>query len=76
MKEQIPQAELIAGIDIAAEGTYCGVGIIRPDEISNLPSDTIIIVAAPSAQEPAKELLSEMKRPFVLLKGSSAEWFF
>lgn len=30
MRTQVPQAKLIAGIDIAAEGTYCGVDIIKP----------------------------------------------
>lgn len=73
--KKLPQAELIAGIDIAAEGEYCGVNIIKPEEIVNLPSDVIIIVAAPSAQEYAKEMLGKMNRPFVLLRGTNAEWY-
>lgn len=75
MKSQVPRAKLIAGIDIAAEGTYCGVDIIKPDEIKNLQKDTIIIVAAPTAQNPAKELLLKTGRSFVLLKGTSAECY-
>lgn len=75
MSSQVPQAKLIAGIDIAAEGSFCDVDIIKPDEIKNLPQDTIIIVAAPTAQNPAKELLQETGRPFVLLKGTSAECY-
>lgn len=75
MKNLIPRANLIAGIDIAAEGKYCGADIIKPDEIKNLPKDTVIIVAAPSAREPAKKLLEELKRPFVLLKGTEVECF-
>lgn len=75
MKELVPQGKLVAGIDIAAEGKYCGADIIKPDEIKNLPEDTIIIVAAPSAHEPAIELLNALNRPFILLKGTSAECF-
>lgn len=75
MKQQVTRANLLAGIDIAAEGDYCGVNIIRPTEIEKLPQDTVIIVAAPSAQGVAKELLLNTKRPFVLLKGTEAEWF-
>lgn len=75
MRTQVPHAKLIAGIDIAAEGTYCGVDIIKPEEIKNLPQDTMIIVAAPTAQNPAKELLLKTGRPFVLLKGTSAECY-
>ena len=75
MKKQVPQAELIAGIDIAAEGEYCGVNIMKPEDIEKLPQDTIIMVAAPSAQEQAKKLLSELNRPFVLLKGTSVECY-
>ena len=75
MKSQVPRAILVAGIDIAAEGTYCGVDIIKPDDIKKLPQDTIIMVAAPSAQNQAKELLLELSRPFVLLKGTEAECF-
>lgn len=75
MRIQVPKAKLIAGIDIAAEGTYCDVDIIKPEEIKNLPQDTIIMVAAPTAQEPAKELLLGTGRPFVLIKGTSAECY-
>lgn len=75
MKSQVPWAELIAGIDVAAEGTYCGVDIIKPDEIEQLPQDTVIMVAAPSARNQAKELLLKLNRPFVLLKGTEAESF-
>jgi len=75
MKKQVPQAELIAGIDIAAQGEHCGVGIIKPDEIRSLPEETVIIVAAPSAHRPARELLMRLKRPFVLLRGTEAEWY-
>lgn len=75
MKKQVPRAELIAGIDIAAEGEYCGVNIMKPEDIEKLPQDTIIMVAAPSAQEQAKTLLSERNRPFVILKGTSVEYY-
>ena len=63
------------GIDIAAEGKYCGVDIIKPDDIKKLPLDTIIIVAAPSAQESAKMLLNKSNRPYILLKGTDAECY-
>lgn len=75
MKKYIPNGELVAGIDIAAEGTYCGQKIIKPEKIKSLPDDVVIIVAAPSAQESAKTMLSELKRPFVLMKELSAEWY-
>ena len=75
MKTIVPQGKLIAGIDIAAEGKYCGVDIIKPDEIKDLPENTIIIVAAPSAQDSAKKLLMDLNRPFILLKGTSVECF-
>lgn len=74
MRKQVPQAELTAGIDIAVQGEYCGVGVLKPDEIPNLPMDTVIIVAAPSAREQARELLLRLNRPFVLLRGTEAEW--
>lgn len=76
MRKQVPQAELIAGIDIAVQGEYCGVEIIKPEEIGNLSIETVIIVAAPSAQKQAKDLLMSLKRPFVLLRGTQAEWFY
>lgn len=75
MKELVPQGKLVAGIDIAAEGKYCGVDIIKPDKIKDLSEDTIIIVAAPSAQESAKKLLNELNRPFILIRGTSVECF-
>ena len=75
MKSLIPRAELVAGVDIAAEGTYCGCDIIKPDKIKELPPDVIIMVAAPSAHEPARQLLTEAGRPFVLLKGTRAECY-
>lgn len=74
MKEFVLQAKLIAGIDIAAEGKYCGVDIIKPEYIENLPVDTVIIVAAPSAHAPARELLEKLHRPYVLLKGTEVEY--
>ncbi len=74
MKKMIPQAKLVAGIDIAAEGKYCGVDIIKPEYIENLPVDTVIIVAAPSAHAPARELLEKLHRPYVLLKGTEVEY--
>lgn len=73
MKKQIPRAELIAGIDIAVEGEYYGVNVIKPEDIKKLPHDTIIIVAVPSAHEPARKLLLELNRPFVLMKGTDVE---
>lgn len=75
MKTYVPNGELVAGIDIAAEGTYCGQSIIKPENIKSLPDDVVIMVAAPSAQESAKTMLLELKRPFVLLRGSNAEWY-
>lgn len=75
MKQLIPHSKLVAGIDIAAEGKYCGVDIIKPDDIKKLPLDTIIIVAAPSAQESAKMLLNKSNRPYILLKGTDAECY-
>ena len=75
MKDFVPQATLEAGIDIAAEGTFCGVEIFTPEKIKDMQKDTVIIVAAPSAQNDAKKMLLEMKRPFVLLKGQDAEWY-
>ncbi|MDO4304346.1 MAG: polysaccharide pyruvyl transferase family protein [Bacillota bacterium] len=75
MRTYLPNGKLIAGIDIAAEGIYCGVNIIKPEDIKSLPEDAVIIVAAPSAQESAKKMLLELNRPFVLLKGTNAEWY-
>lgn len=74
MKKYVPQAQLVAGIDIAAEGKYCGAEIIKPEYIENLPANTVIIVAAPSAHAPAKELLEKLHRPYVLLKGTEVEY--
>lgn len=73
MKDKVPQGELVAGIDIAATGEYCGTKIIKPEEIKFLSDNVIIIVAAPSAQKSAKDMLNRMNRPFVLLKGISFE---
>lgn len=75
MKELVPQGRLVAGVDIAAEGKYCGVDIIKPEEIEKLDPRTVIIIAAPSAHEPAKLLLAQSKRPFVLLKGTNVECY-
>ncbi len=75
MKEYIPNGKLIAGIDIAAEGTYCGEKIIKPEDIHKIPEDVVIIVAAPSAKEAAKEMLLASNRPFVLLKGTNVECY-
>lgn len=75
MKKQVPQAELIAGIDIAVQGEHCGVGIIKPDKIQSLPKETVIIVVAPSAHKSARELLRRLNRPFVILRGTQAEWY-
>ncbi len=75
MKEYIPNGKLVAGIDIAAEGTYCDTEIIKPVHINELPEDVVIIVAAPSAQESAKQMLLELNRPFVLLKGTNVECY-
>lgn len=74
MKEFASQGHLVAGIDIAAEGEYCGVDIIKPGCIENLSKDTVIIVAAPSAHVSAKELLEKLHRPYILLKGSDVEY--
>lgn len=73
MRQLIPQGKLVAGIDIALEGTYYGAPIIRPEEIDHLPQDTIIFVIAPSAQKPAKEMLTKLGRPYVLIRGTSGE---
>lgn len=75
MKEYISRGKLVAGIDIAAEGTYCGENIIKPAHISKLPEDVVIIVAAPSAHESARKMLLELNRPFVLLKGTNVECY-
>lgn len=73
MKELVPQGKLVAGIDIAAEGEYCGAKIIKPEEIDQLPPGTIIIVVAPSAHQPAKDLLTKLNRPYVLIKDTKEE---
>lgn len=75
MKKQVPGGKLIAGIDMAVTGNYCGVPIVKPEEIERMEKDTIIIVAAPAAHKTAKELLLKLERPFVLLNGSDAEWY-
>lgn len=75
MKTKIPQAELVAGIDIAVTGTYCGVPIIKPEEICTLPEDVVIIITAPTAHQPARDMLQNTNRPFVLLHGITAEWY-
>ncbi len=75
MRKKYPNGKLVSGIDIAATGEYCGVTIIKPDDISTLPKDVIIIVAAPSAQQSAKEMLLPAGRPFVLIKGTNVECF-
>ncbi len=73
MKNQVPDSRLICGIDIAVEGKYNGVNIIKPEQIAELPKDTVIIVAALSAQKYAKDFLMNTGRPFVLLKDTEAE---
>lgn len=75
MKKYMPNGELIAGIDIVAEGIFCGSNIIKPGDINSIPENVIIIVAAPSAQESAKKILMEQERPFVLLKGEDVECY-
>lgn len=74
MEKYISRGKLTAGIDTTLEGKYCGVDIIKPEYIENLPVDTVIIVAAPSAHAPARELLEKLHRPYVLLKGTEVEY--
>lgn len=66
---------LVSGIDIAATGDYCGVPTIHPDKIEALDKDVIIIVAAPSAWEPAKNMLLPTGRPFVRIWETNAECY-
>lgn len=75
MRKRYPNGELVSGVDIAATGEYCGAPIIKPEDISSLQKDVVIIVAAPSAQQPAKEMLLHTSRPFVLLKGTKVECY-
>ena len=75
MKAYVPNGKLAAGVDIAVTGFYCGEKIIKPKDISKLPEDIVIIVAAPSAKESAKKMLLELNRPFVLLKGTNVEYY-
>lgn len=75
MKEYMPNGKLIAGIDHVVEGEYCGSHIMKPKDIHSIPEDVIIIVAEPCAQEAAKQMLMELERPFVLLKGSDTECY-
>lgn len=75
MKEYMPNGKLIAGIDHVAEGEYCGSNIMKPKDIYSIPEDVIIIVAEPLAQESAKQMLMELERPFVLLKGADVECY-
>lgn len=75
MKKFMPNAKLTAGIDIAAEGLYCGRNIIKPKDIYNLPEDVIIILTDPSVQESVKRMLMELERSFVLLNGADAEYY-
>lgn len=75
MKEYMPNGRLIAGIDPAAEGTYCGSHIIKPKDIYDIPEDVIILVAEVSAQESAKQMLMELERPFALIKGADIECY-
>jgi len=75
MRNTYENAELVAGIDTAVTGEFCGVPILPPDRIETLDKNVVVIVAAPSAHKPAKELLMPTGRPFVLLKGTSIECY-
>lgn len=75
MKKYVPQGHLLYGIDSYSKRSYCGKDTIKPEKIQDLPPDVITIVAAPSAQEIAKEMLLKLNRPFILLKDSVTEWY-
>lgn len=75
MKKQIPQSELVAGIDISVTGLFCEKEIIKPEEIRNMGEKVIIFVVAPSAQEQAKAILGELNRSYVLIKGTKFEMY-
>lgn len=75
MKKYMPNAELMAVIDAMAEGFYCGKDIIKPNDIYNLPEDCIIILSDLAAKESARQMLMELERPFVSLKGTDVEFY-
>ncbi len=72
--KQFSNSQMITAIDTYCTGTYRdNIPIITPGEISGLPDDVIILVIAPAAHSAAVELLSNTKRPFALIKGTSAK---
>ena len=75
VRQQYPKATLVSGIDIAVKSDFCGKPTMHPDNIGELAEDVVIVVAAPSAHDQAKEVLLPTKRPFVLLKGTSVECY-
>lgn len=75
IREEFPEAQLVNGIDIASTYDFCGVPTIHPNKIDELDEDVIIFVAAPSAQEMAKDKLLKTNRKFVLLKGKATECY-
>jgi len=75
IREEYPEAKLMNGIDIASKNDFCGVPTIRPEQIGTLEKDVIVIVAAPSAQESALELLRNTSRKFILLHGTKTQCY-
>lgn len=73
LQKRYPGSELIAMIDTFQAGTYMEKPILQPEQIKNLPEDVIVIVAAPSVQKIACDLMEKSSRRFVLIKGSNAE---
>jgi hypothetical protein len=71
--KNFPKAILVNMIDTNASGKVLDVDILHPDKINELNEDIIIFVTAPTARKPAKKLLINTKRPFVLVKDVNTE---
>lgn len=68
-----PEAELVCGIDSYVKQDFFGKKTIKPNEISSLNTETIIITAVLGAYKAAERYLDG--RPYVILDGNKAECF-
>lgn len=71
MKQLYPEAELVCGIDSYVKQDFFGAKTIKPNEISKLSPEVIIITAVPGAYKAAQPFLDGRRQ--VIIKGKTAK---
>lgn len=70
MKQLYPESELVCGIDSYVKQDFFGTKTIKPNEISKLDKEVIIITAVSGAYKAAEPFLKG--RPHVIVKNKTA----